>query len=241
MTLRIAMWSGPRNLSTAMMRSFGNRPDTLAVDEPFYAAYLELTGLDHPMRAEILQAHNTDPASVIRAICHEPCGTPIIYQKHMTHHMVEGIPRNWFRACRHAFLIRHPARVIASYLRKRDTVSAEDIGIHRQAELLDLITAETDENPVIVDSDDILGAPEAMLQALCAALEISFTPAMLAWTPGPKPEDGAWAPHWYDAVNQSTGFAPPPGPVPKLNDTWSGVLEETLPIYQAMREKSLRL
>jgi hypothetical protein len=135
-TVRIAMWSGPRNLSTALMRSFGNRPDCFVIDEPFYAAYLKMTGLEHPMRAEILAHQATDWRQIDETLAGPaPDGSRLWYQKHMTHHMLPGIGRSFMTACRHAFLIRHPARVLASYAAKREAVELEDIGFLQQEEL----------------------------------------------------------------------------------------------------------
>ena len=209
--VRIAMWSGPRNLSTTMMRSFGARADTACVDEPFYAAYLTATGIVHPMQEEILAAQSHDGAEVARQLTTAPVpgGKPIFYQKHMTHHMAPSIPRGWMTDVTNAFLIRDPARVLASYARKMDEVSLEAIGVPQQAELFDRVCQQLGKAPPVIDSDDILNDPPGMLRALCAALDIPYTDDMLSWPAGPKPEDGVWAPHWYDAVWQSTGFGEP--------------------------------
>ena len=239
-TVRIAMWSGPRNLSTALMRSFGNRPDCAVIDEPFYAAFLALSGQEHPMRQEILRQHETD----WRKIAQDLAGTPpggkrLYYQKHMTHHMLPAIGRDWMRACRHTFLIRHPARVLASYAAKREAVEFADIGFSEQAELFDEAAAIIGEAPPVVDADALLADPPTVLQRLCAALEIPFSDAMLSWPPGLRETDGVWAPHWYDAVRASTGFAPA-RPLPKLDDPHLRRLEEeALPIYWRLAENAL--
>ncbi|MEM6746653.1 MAG: HAD family hydrolase [Pseudomonadota bacterium] len=239
--IRIAMWSGPRNLSTAMMRSFSARGDTVCVDEPFYAAYLALTGLEHPMRAEILAAQPTDPHEVARAMSADKASQPIVYQKQMTHHMVDGVPRDWMAGLRHAFLIRHPARVLASFAKKMEEVSLAAIGFVQQKELYDLASTLGDRAPVIVDAENIRRDPERELTRLCAGLGIEFAPSMLSWTRGPKPEDGVWAPHWYDAVNASTGFTPPSDDIPDLPSAYQSILEPALEIYnefvQRMREQ----
>lgn len=232
--VRIAMWSGPRNLSTAMMRSFGARGDTQCVDEPFYAAYLALTGVNHPMRDEILSAHPTDPDAIARELSEGPLTAAVSYQKHMTHHMVAGLPRSWMTLVRNAFLIRHPARVLASYARKMEAVSLTAIGFAQQVELFDFVVGELGQAPIVVDSDDILRDAPGVLRELCARLEISYEPAMLSWAPGPRPEDGAWAPHWYDAVWRSTGFGKPPGPLPALAGEFAPILEAALPLYERL-------
>jgi len=211
--MRIAMWSGPRNLSTAMMYSFASRADMAVMDELFYAAYLTQTGLDHPMRAEILAAQPSDPAKVVAQIT-----APVAahsYQKHMSQHMLPGVPRNWMRSFTNVFLIRHPARVIASYAAKREAPRLADIGFTQQAELFDELRA-AGQTPVVIDSHDIRDDPEKMLRKLGAAIGLSWDPAMLSWRKGGIAEDGAWAPHWYSSVWTSTGFAGAEGPLPEI-------------------------
>jgi hypothetical protein len=233
--VRIAMWSGPRNLSTALMRSFGNRADCTVSDEPFYAAYLEISGLDHPMRVEILAHHEKDWRMVDMALAGAPPeGRRLWYQKHMTHHMLPEIGRSFMQACRHAFLIRHPARVLASYAAKREHVTLEDIGFLQQEALFEEAAALAGKAPPVIDADLLLADPSKALRGLCAALAIPFSETMLAWPAGPRPTDGIWAPHWYDAVNRSTGFARS-SPMPKLGDPDLRRLEEqALPIYDRL-------
>lgn len=202
--LRIAMWSGPRNLSTTMMRSFAQRADCAVVDEPFYGAYLRQTGVDHPMRGEILAAMPMDAAQIADGLAGAaPGGASVYYQKHMTQHMIPGMPRDWMAATRPVFLIRHPARVVASYAAKRAAPMLEDLGFTQQAELFDLAR-----DPIVVDADDIVRTPEVMLRALCSALGLAWDAAMLSWPEGPHPADGIWGAHWYGAIWRSTGFAP---------------------------------
>jgi hypothetical protein len=240
-TVRIAMWSGPRNLSTAMMRSFGNRPDCAVTDEPFYAAYLRITGLDHPMRDEILKHQETDWRKVDAELAGPPPGGKRLwYQKHMTHHMLPEIGRNFMRACRHVFLIRHPARVLSSYAKKREAVELDDIGFRQQEQLFNEAASIMGEAPPVVDADAILAEPRQMLELLCTALKIPFSEAMLTWPKGPRESDGIWAPHWYDAVKRSTGFEPP-RPRPRLSDDRLRKLEEkALPIYDRLAARALR-
>ena len=213
MTIRLCLWSGPRNLSTAMMRSFGARDDTQVADEPFYAAYLAATGKDHPMRAEVLTAHETDPAAVA-AFCGGPApgGVPIFYQKQMVHHLLPRFPRDWLAVCRHAFLIRDPARVAASYAAKAEAFGIEDLGITDAAALGEEIADLTGARPAVVDADRILADPEGQLRALCDAFGVPFDAAMLSWPPGRRATDGVWAAHWYGSVERSEGFGPAPGP-----------------------------
>ncbi|MGI9405530.1 MAG: hypothetical protein ACR2O4_04090 [Hyphomicrobiaceae bacterium] len=239
--VRIAMWSGPRNLSTAMMRSFGNRADTVAVDEPFYAAYLAATGIDHPMRDEILASQPTDPEAVVSSLLADlPGEATVHYQKHMTHHMVPAIPRGWMDGVRNAFLIRSPERVLASYAAKRSTVTLDDLGFAQQAELHDLVCEVTGERPPVIDTDDLLANPEGLLRPLCAALGLAFDPAMLSWPAGRWPCDGVWAAHWYGAVETSKGFGPA-SPRPEITDpAHLAIVEAARPAYDALAAHRLR-
>lgn len=230
---RVVMWSGPRNLSTAMMRSFGRRAGCTVVDEPFYGAYLAATGAEHPMRAEILAAAETDPARVAAACAAPPPAGTLRYEKHMTHHMLPGFPLDWLDGARVAFLIRDPGEVAASYAAKRETCRPEDIGADAQAALYDRCAARYGPPPV-VDAADIRRAPEPMLRALCAALGLAFEPAMLSWPPGRRDSDGVWAAHWYGAVERSTGFAPPDGPAPALPEALAAVADAARPAYDRL-------
>ncbi len=237
--MKIAMWSGPRNLSTAMMYSFGARSDCAVIDEPFYAAYLKQTGLDHPMRADILDSQSQDPDQVIQEICgSNPGQKPIHYQKHMTQHMIPGISRSWMKDMRNVFLIRHPARVIASYAAKRESPTLDDIGFRQQAELFDEVQ-DWGGDPVVIDSHDIRDNPAEMLQRLCEAIDIAFSPNMLSWPQGGHPQDGVWASHWYGAVWRSSGFAGAEGPLPDVPEHLQPVLEAALPFYEKMTSLKL--
>lgn len=238
--MNIAMWSGPRNLSTAMMYAFAARGDCAVWDEPFYAAYLSQTGIDHPMRDEIIAAHEADPAKVAAA-CAAPApdGQPLFYQKHMTLHMLPGIDRGFMRACRNVFLIRHPARVVASYAKKREGPTLADIGFTQQADLFDEVAGWQGKPPVVIDSADIRANPKAALTALCAALGIPFTDAMLHWPAGGHASDGIWASHWYGAVHRSTGFDGDEGPLPVLGGAYGELVEAALPLYQRLAGQRL--
>jgi Sulfotransferase domain len=211
--LRIAMWSGPRNISSAMMRSFGARADCAVIDEPFYAAYLALSGSDHPMRAEVLASQANDWREVAALLLGPvPGSKPIWYQKLMTHHMLPSFGREWMPSMRNAFLIRDPRYVLGSYLRIRDrsAVTLADIGIVQQRELFERESDRLGAAPPVVEGADVLADPPRMLARLCAALGIPYTDAMLRWSAGRRDTDGVWAPAWYSAVESSTGFAPPP-------------------------------
>jgi hypothetical protein len=229
--MKIAMWSGPRNLSTAMMYSFGNRADFDVRDEPFYAPYLAATGADHPMHEDIVHAHETDPVRVAQSCA--VGGTPHLYMKHMPHHMIDGFPVDWARDCINIHLIRHPARVIASYAAKREAPTMADIGFQQQSDLFDRLGG------LIIDSADILDGPERMLRRLCSAIGLPFDPAMLQWEPGPRPQDGIWARHWYGAVHRSTGFARADRPLPELTGSAAELRDRALPHYLRLWRKRM--
>lgn len=233
--MKIAMWSGPRNLSTAMMYSFAARGDCAVVDEPFYAAYLAQTGHSHPMQDAILASQSTDPAQVARSLTGpNPQGKPHFYQKHMTHHMLPGMDLSWMDGCENVFLIRHPARVIASYARKRQGPTLAEIGFPQQAALFDRIAQSRGSAPIVVDSFDIRANPAATLARLCAGLGLPYSDRMLHWPKGGNPDDGIWAPHWYGAVHRSTGFEGAEGPLPDLPGGYQDLLETALPFYEKM-------
>lgn len=230
------MWSGPRNLSTAMMYSFGARPDFAVWDEPFYAPYLARTGMAHPMRDEILAHHETDERKVAEACSGLiPNGKLHFYMKQMPHHMLPDFPLEWASGCVNVHLIRHPARVVASYGAKRDEVTLDDIGYRQQVELYERIGG------LVMDSADIRDNPMKMLQKLCSEISLSFDPSMLSWPAGGHPDDGIWASHWYGAVHGSTGFAGPEGPLPNLSEERADLALSALPYYEFLAERRLTL
>ena len=244
--VRIAMWSGPRNISTALMRAFENRPDCAVWDEPFYAPFLARTGAEHPMRNEILAAHEPDPTRVVARLVgeapdpHRPEAT-VFYQKHMTHHMVPGLPRAWIDRVTSAFLIREPERVLASYAKKRVASSLADIGFPFQSDLFARVADRLGHAPPVLEANDVLADPRGMLRALCRACAIPFREEMLAWPPGPRASDGVWAPFWYDAVLASTGFAPPDGsPLPTLDPATARIAAAARRSYEDLARHRLQ-
>ena len=234
---RIAMWSGPRNLSTAMMYAFAARGDCAVVDEPFYAAYLSATGVDHPMCDAVIASQSTDPAAVAAACLGPiPQGQSLFYQKHMTLHMIPAFDRGFLRGLTNVFLIRHPARVVASYAKKRENPALMDIGFVQQAELFDQVADMMGETPLVIDSAMIRQNPRAALTALCNRLGIPFVGSMLSWPAGAKPYDGIWAPHWYGAVHRSTGFEDPEGPLPAAAGDAAELVAAALPYYHHLQK-----
>jgi hypothetical protein len=232
--VRLAVWSGPRNISTALMRAWENRPDTVVVDEPLYAHYLDVTGLDHPGRDEVVAAGETDWRRVVAGLLGPvPGGAAVLYQKHMAHHLVAGVGRDWVARMTNVLLIRDPAEVVASYVRSRRAVTADDIGLPQQVALYDELAAAGTPPPVF-DARDVLLRPEAHLRALCDHAGVPFTDRMLSWPPGPRDTDGVWAPHWYAAVWGSTGFAPHRTRHPDLSGEAAAVAEACRAPYESL-------
>lgn len=238
--LRIAMWSGPRTISTALMRAWGNRADTAVVDEPFYGYYLATTGLDHPGRDAVIAAQPSDWRDVVAAITGPaPDGKPIWYQKHMAHHLLAEVDRAWLERMTHCFLIRDPAEVLASYTRVRARVTLAELGLPQQVEIFERARARTGRVPPVIDARDVLADPRAQLTGLCAAVGVPFDEAMLTWPAGRRASDGVWAEHWYAAVERSTGFAPYRPPAEPLAEELRPLALAARPHYEHLRRHRL--
>ena len=239
---RVAMWSGPRNISTAMMRSFGGRSDCAVSDEPFYGAFLKTSGQRQPMADGIIASMDCDWQSVTDSMRGPvPGGKPLWYQKHMPHHMVADVSIADFPDHRHAFLIRDPERVVASYAVKRVEVTADDLGYVRQLEYADRVAQMTGKAPVVLDSADILRDPEAHLGALCAALDIPWDAGMLSWQSGQRDTDGIWASHWYGRVVETTGFGEAESATIKLEKSKQAIADQCRDAYAQLSEMRIRL
>lgn len=238
MTLRVNVWSGPRNVSTALMYSFAQRPDTRVVDEPLYAHYLRVTGIEHPGRDEVLAAQDGDGERVVREMILAEREQPVVFFKQMAHHLVE-LDRGFLLQCANVLLIRDPAEVLTSLVRQLPQPRLADLGLALQHEIVEALSAAGQEPPVL-DAKELLLDPEGVLRRLCERLGIAFYPRMLSWPAGPRPEDGVWAKYWYQGLHRSTGFAPyrpkdeppPPHVLP--------VLEEARPFYDALYARALK-
>lgn len=238
MTLRVNVWSGPRNVSTALMYSFAQRPDTQVVDEPLYAHYLRVTGIEHPGRDEVLAAQDADGERVVRELILAEHRRPVVFFKQMAHHLVE-LDRGFLLQCANVLLIRDPAEVLTSLVRQLPQPRLADLGLALQLEVVDALSAAGQEPPVL-DAKELLLDPEGVLRRLCERLGIAFSPRMLSWPAGPRPEDGVWAKYWYQGLHRSTGFAPyrpkdEPPPAHVLP-----VLEEARPFYDALYARALK-
>jgi hypothetical protein len=238
--VRVAMWSGPRNISTAMMRAFENRPDAIVVDEPLYAAYLVGTGSDHPMREAVIASQPTDLSTAIAGLCSPlPPGVRVHYAKHMAQHVHREMDLSWTLRFKNVLLIRDPVEVVASYTRARERCEPDDIGLPQQGWLLELWDEHNTAVPII-DACDFLGAPESYLRWLCDWLGIPFTDRMLSWPPGPRASDGVWGAHWYSAVRSSTGFEPWRPRDTSLSGHDATVAEACRPVYEALYGRRVR-
>jgi len=239
--IRIAMWSGPRNVSTALLRAWGNRPDTHVIDEPLYAHYLLGTGLPHPGADEVIEVHEPDWRKVVDHITGPvPGGKRIFYQKHMAHHLLPEIGREWLPRLTHCFLIRDPREMLLSADKVLTTIRLEDTGLPQQVEIFEHVRRATGKIPPVVDARDLLGDPRAILGKLCDALSVPFREEMLSWPPGRRDTDGVWAKHWYAAVEKSTGFRPYEPRTEKLPAALEGVLEQCRGPYEKLHAARIR-
>ena len=235
--IRIAMWSGPRNISTAMMRAWGNRDDTIVIDEPFYAYYLHATRKAHPGADEVIATGATHWRKIVTHLTGRIAnGKRIFFQKHMTHHLLPEVDRDWLGAVTNCFLIRDPREVIASYIKKRADPALEDLGFTQQAKIFDFVRNRAKSIPPIVDANDVLENPERMLRLLCDAVGVEFSESMLSWPPGFRDTDGIWAKYWYGEVAKTTSFRsyrPTSGEVPaRLREIYQPCCEYYRRLYE---------
>jgi hypothetical protein len=238
----IAMWSGPRNISTAMMRSWGNRPDTVVCDEPLYAHYLLVTGhSDHPGYTEIVRHHETDWRKVVASLTGPVAeGKTVFYQKHMAHHLLPGMPQEWIGNLTNCFLIRDPKEMLLSLIEFLPSPCVEETGLPQQVQLFERVAEASGEPPPVLDARDVLTDPAGMLEALCQRVQIRYEPAMLSWPLGPRETDGAWARHWYSKVYATTSFAPYRPRDGFLPDHLQPVLEQCQSLYEQLHVHRLK-
>jgi hypothetical protein len=241
MNLRLAMWSGPRNISTTMMRSWENREDTVVVDEPLYAHYLVATGVNHPGREEVIASQPNEWRAVAKQLTGPiPQDKAIWYQKHMTQHMLADMDMGWLDGLSNCFLIRRPELVVASFTKVRSDAALWELGFEQQTRIFEHVSQKLGVAPPVLDAEDVLRDPKAMLGALCQRLGIPFSERMLHWPAGPRDSDGVWAPHWYAAVERSTGFEPYEPRMPRLSDFQQGLAEKCRPHYEALARYRLQ-
>lgn len=240
--VRIAMWSGPRNISTALMRSWGNRADTAVCDEPLYAFYLKSTGLPHPGAEEVIRSHEPDWRKVVRRLTGEaPDGRRIFYQKHMAHHLLPEIDRAWIGELTNCFLIRDPQEMLTSLMKIIPEPTVADTGLPQQFEIFQQECERRSRPPPVLDSRDVLDDPAGMLRRLCFEVGVEFSEDMLEWPPGRRETDGVWAPYWYGEVETSTSFRPYRAKPDEVPDSLAPVLEECRDYYRRLAEHKLEV
>jgi hypothetical protein len=237
MITRINLWSGPRNVSTAVMYAFRERPDTSVVDEPLYAHYLCRTGVEHPAVQDVIKSQDTDGAAVVRDVLLGDSPTPVRFFKHMAHHLVE-LDTTFLGEMDNILLTRNPEEMLPSLINQVPEPTLEGTSLPMQVRLLDWIL-ERDGTPIVMDSKRLLLDPESTLRAVCDRLGLDWEPAMLTWEEGPKPEDGVWAPHWYHNVHRSTGFAPYRHKTDPFPERLRPLLAKCVPLYERLLEYAI--
>ena len=231
------MWSGPRNISTALLRSFSNRDDTIVYDEPFYSYYLKETKLNHPMKDEIIDFYPTKENEVIKSILENKKG--IYYQKHMTHHILDKTNIEWLKKGTNCFLIRHPSKVINSYIKKNTLQSITDIGFDQMFRLFKYVNKNISKEIIVINSDTLLEDPELYLKKLCQNLNIDFSTKMLKWPKGKTNDFGIWYKHWYHDIINSTEFAITKNIIKDVPKNYEKIYLESLNIYDHMNQYSI--
>ncbi len=240
--LRLAFWSGPRNISTALMRSWGNRPDTFVHDEPFYAHYLDQTGIDHPGSEEILTHHERDWRKVVAQLTGPvPGDKSIYYQKHMAHHLLPNMGREWFPLFVHGFLIRNPKEMLLSLDKKLASIDVADTGLPQQWEIFQFVVEKQGRIPPVIDSRDVLDTPREMLTLLCRELGVAFREEMLSWPEASRPTDGIWSKHWYESVERTTGFQAYRAKDEALPQRLESVYQSCMVYYEKLYQRRLRV
>ncbi len=233
---RIAMWSGPRNISTAMMYSFDNRQDCHVTDEPLYASFLSETKTPHPVARKVIETYENDEKKVISELNGPiPGGKSIWYQKHMCHHVIDWSDLTWMDGFHNCFLIRDPREVLLSLRKITNAINLEATGLPQQIRIFEYVNAISNSNPIVIDSKSVLEDPRSVLSSLCRLLGIDFSEKMLSWDPGPRKCDGVWAKYWYESVWNSSGFESYSPPEGELDRETELVLDEAIPLYEKLK------
>lgn len=239
--LRIAMWSGPRNISTAMMRAWENRSDTFVIDEPFYAHYLSKNNVQHPGRDEVLADGEIDSSKVSQRLVNDISDSHTIhYQKHMTHHLLDSVNRDWMKEVINCFLIRNPKDMIISYSKIHSGITSELLGIKQQKEIFEYVRQLTGEIPPVIDSKDVLLDPKGILTKFCNKVGLDFSKEMLNWPQGPRETDGIWGKYWYNNVINSTEFNQYVSKDIEIPDKYKNIYEDSLKLYQDLHRLRIR-
>ena len=235
------MWSGPRNISTAMMRSWGSRADTFVIDEPFYAYYLSQTDLDHPGREDVLKQGELDCDKVSNDLVSDTKGNcSIYYQKHITHHLLDSIEREWMKSVTNCFLIRNPKDMIISYSKVHPDLNMHLLGLEEQNEIFEYVSNMTGEVPPIIDSKDVLMNPRDILSKFCDRIGVIFSEEMLSWPRGARDTDGNWGKYWYKNVTNSTGFNEYRPKTEDVPSKYQDLYEECLSLYNNLHDLRIK-
>lgn len=234
---RVCLWSGPRNVSTALMYAFAQRPDTRVIDEPLYAHYLRVSGADHPGRADVLEAMENDGEKVVKDVILGPCDRQVLFMKQMAHHLVD-LDLSFLSQTINLLLIRDPVEMLPSLINQLSSPKLVDTGLRRQTQLLRQLT-DLGQDPVVLDAKETLLDPAGVLTRMCERIRIPFTDRMLKWDPSPRPEDGVWAKHWYHNVQKSSGFGPYRPKTEPFPERLRPLLHECKPFYDSLRANAI--
>ncbi len=240
--MKIAMWSGPRNISTALMRSFENRKDTFVSDEPFYAYFLKESGEDHPARQEILNEQSSDWAKVSKILTGNiPNQKHIWYQKHMAHHIFKYSDLSWIKHVTNLFLVRDPKEVIVSYQKRFPLTSHLQLGYSQQVQIAKKVADFTGDFPIVINAKDVLMNPKKVIMMLCDMISIDFEEEMLSWPSGKRDSDGVWAPYWYSEVEKTTAFQPYLQRNVVLNSKWKDIYDSCMADYEFLNSSRMKV
>lgn len=233
------MWSGPRNISTAIMYSFRERSDTHVIDEPLYAHYLSTTDVRHPGDDEVIATMECDGPKVVRNVLLGEFKTEVVFFKNMAHHL-RGLETEFLSRLENILLTRHPADMLTSLIKQLPEPCLRDTGLKEQTDLLEQLL-KMGKEPIVIESQELLKNPEGVLKQLCQKLAIPFEVSMLSWSAGPKLEDGVWAKHWYKSVHKSMGFAPYVLKEEKVPQRLEPLLEACLEHYNRLLPYALKV
>ena len=237
--IKIACWSGPRNISTALMRSWSSRSDTKVIDEPFYAYYLKETGLKHPLADKIIQSYPASFNEILENISSKALDQkPIFYQKHMAHHLVNIKNFNFVDRFENCILIRNPKRVIASYTLKNNLINAKELGYHQQNEIISYLIQQK-RKVIVIDAQSLLQDPKKILKKWCDKINLSFDVKMLKWKKGIYSTDGLWANYWYNSVANTTSFDKKISQNPIIDKKYIEIYDECMFLYDKMLKMSI--
>ena len=234
----LSLWSGPRNVSTALMYSFLQHPAIHVIDEPLYAHYLSKTSVSHPGDKEVLLTMEHDGEKVLKKIVSETKKFQIVFLKNMAHHWI-GLDSSWLDKYDNIFLIRDPKQMLPSLVNQLPKPILRDTGLKTQVEIYDRLQKQG-KQPIIIDAKYLLKNPKKILRIVFKHLGLPFSTRMLKWPKGPKREDGIWAKYWYHNVHQSEEFTPYYAKKEPFPEHLNELLDECTPYYQYLTKRSIK-